>query len=152
MKYKKFQALISKWDVLFKNDLMLWFVQKSNEKFLRFVIIFLWKIIYVYFYNWDRPLDLVPVVYDLIELIIETSLWTKDYSTFDTQIQHIRLCSMNAYFICVIIHIQMWCVCAQPYVDQTKNIFILFVCFWKLFVSPMFFKVFKLFLGEKYIF
>ena len=26
------------------------------------------------FYNWDRPLDLVLVVYDLIELIIEVSL------------------------------------------------------------------------------
>ena len=39
-----------------------------------YVIIFLWKVIYVHFYNWDRSLDLVLVVYDLIELIIETSL------------------------------------------------------------------------------
>ena len=30
---------------------------------------------------------------------------------------------MNIYFICVIVHVQMWCVCAQPYVDQTKKIF-----------------------------
>ena len=50
---------------------------------------------------------------------------------------------MNAYFICVIVHVQMWCVCAQPYVDQTKKIFILFVCFGKWFVSPMFFKAFQ---------
>ena len=50
---------------------------------------------------------------------------------------------MNAYFICVVVHVQMWCVCAQPYVDQTKKIFVLFVCFWKWFVSPMFFKVFQ---------
>ena len=27
--------------------------------------------------------------------------------------------------------------------DQTKNIFVLFVCFWKWFVLPMFFKVFQ---------
>ena len=33
LKYKKFQALISKWDVLFKKDQMLWFVKKPNEKF-----------------------------------------------------------------------------------------------------------------------
>ena len=37
----------------------------------------------------------------------------------------------------------MWCVCAQPYVDQTKMIFVLFVCFWMWFVSAMFFKVFQ---------
>ena len=53
---------------------MLWFMQKPNEKFLSFVIILLWEVIYVHFYNWDRPLDLVIVVYDLIELIIEDSL------------------------------------------------------------------------------
>ena len=51
---------------------------------------------------------------------------------------------MNIYFICVIVHVQMWCVCAQSYVDQTKKIFVLFVCFWKWFASPMFFKVFKI--------
>ena len=84
LKYQKFQALISKWDVLFKNDQMLWFVKKPNEKLQICVIIFLWEVIYVHFYNCDIPLDLVLVVYDLIELIIETSLWIKDYSTFDT--------------------------------------------------------------------
>ena len=106
LKYQKFQALISKWDVMFKNDQMLWFVQKPNEKLLKFVIIFLWEvIIYVHFYNWDKPLD-------LIELIIEASLWSKDYSTFDTHPQHTSLSSINVYFICVIVHAQMWCVCS----------------------------------------
>ena len=90
---------------------MLWFVQKPNEKLLRFVIILLWDVIYVHFYNWDKPLDLVPVVYDLIELIIEVSLWSKDYSTFDTHPQHTSLSSIYAYLICVIVHVQMWCVC-----------------------------------------
>ena len=74
LKYKKFQAPISKWDVLFKNDQMLWFMQKPNEKLLRFVITFLWEVIYVHFYNCDKPLDLVLIVYDLIELITEASL------------------------------------------------------------------------------
>ena len=77
LKYQKFQAPISKWDVLFQKKKMikcydLW--RSQNEKLQRCVIIFLWNVIYVHFYNWDRPLDLVPVVYDLIELIIEASL------------------------------------------------------------------------------
>ena len=59
-------------------------MQKPNEKLLSFVIILLWEVIYIHFYNWDWPLDFVPVVYDLIELIIEVSLWFMDYSTFDT--------------------------------------------------------------------
>ena len=36
LKYQKFQTPISKWDVLFINDQMLWFVQKPKEKLLRF--------------------------------------------------------------------------------------------------------------------
>ena len=41
-----------------------------------------------HFYNWDWSLFLVLIVYVLVELIIETSCWTKDYPTFDTHIQH----------------------------------------------------------------
>ena len=74
LKYQKFQASISKWDVLIQNDQMLWIVKKPNEKFQKYVIIFLWEVIYVHFYNWDRPLDLVLVMYDLIELTIKVSL------------------------------------------------------------------------------
>ena len=59
---------------------------------------------------------------------------------------------MNAYFICVVVHVQMWRVCAQSYVDQTRKIFVLFVCFRKWFGSPMFSKFFKLFLCEKDVF
>ena len=112
LKYHKFQAPISKIDVISKKDQMLCFMQKPNEKLLCFIIILLWEVIYVHFYNWDRPLDLVLVVYDMIELIIEALLWFKDYSTFDTHPQHTRLCSINDYLLCVIVHIQMWCVCS----------------------------------------
>ena len=72
-KKKKFQASISKWDVLIQNNQMLWIVKKPNEKLQIYVIIFLWEVIYIHFYNWDKSLDLVLVVYNLIELIIETS-------------------------------------------------------------------------------
>ena len=53
---------------------MLCIVKKSNEKLQNYVIIFLWEVIYAHFYNWDRPFDLILVVYDLTELIIEVSL------------------------------------------------------------------------------
>ena len=111
LKYQKFQAPIPKRDVLSKKDQLLWFMQKPNEKLLSFVIFLLWEVIYVHFYNWDWPLDFVPVVYDLIELIIEASFWSMDYSSFDTHTLHTRLFSDNAYLICVIVHVQMWCVC-----------------------------------------
>ena len=74
LKYQKFQAPISKRNVLSKKDQMSWIMQKPNEKLLNFVIILLWKVIYAHFYNWDRLLDFVSVVYDLIELLIEASL------------------------------------------------------------------------------
>ena len=74
LKYQKFQAPISKRDVLSKKDQMSWIMQKPNEKLLNFLIILLWEVVYAHFYNWDRLLDFVSVVYDLIELIIEASL------------------------------------------------------------------------------
>ena len=49
-------------------------MQKPNEKLLRIVVILLWEVIHAHFYNRDSPLDFVPVVYDLFELIIEASL------------------------------------------------------------------------------
>ena len=70
----KISGIDLKRDVKIKNDQILWIVTKPNEKIQRYVIILLWEIIYVHFYNWDKPLDLVLVVYDLIELIIEASL------------------------------------------------------------------------------
>ena len=74
LKYQKFQAPISKREILSKKDQMSWIMQKPNEKLLNFVIILLWEVIYAHFYNWDRLLDFISVVYDLIELIIEVSL------------------------------------------------------------------------------
>ena len=82
-------------------------MQKPNEKLLRIVVILLWEVMYAHFYNRDRPLDFVTVVYVLFELIIEASLWTMVYSTFDTHTQHMRLCSNNVYLICVIVYVQM---------------------------------------------
>ena len=115
-------------------------MQKPNEKLLSCVII-LWEVIYAHFYNWDRLLDFVSVVYDLIELIIEASLWSKDYSTLDTPHNTQDFDSMNAYLICVIVHVQMWCICSNVMymlkylLIKPKNIFECFICFWKWFYT-----------------
>ena len=131
MKYQKFQAPISKRDVLSKNDQLLRFIQKPNKKFLSFVIILSWQVIYVHFYNWDRPLHFVLIVYILIELIIETSLWSMDYSTFDTHPQHIRLCSINAH-LCDCTCANVMCMLNYLLI-KPKKIFECFICFWKWF-------------------
>ena len=128
LKYQKFQALISKWDVMFKNDQMLWFVQKPNEKLLKFLIIFLWEVIHVHFYNWDKPLD-------LIELIIEASLWSKDYSTFDTHPQHtslVQLMLISFVWLYIIKCDVLNCLSIKP-----KKIFEYFISFWKWFYDFM---------------
>ena len=122
LKYQKFQASITKWDVLIQNDQMLWIVKKSNEKLKKYVIIFLWEVIYVHFSNWDRQFDLVLVVYDLIKLIIEASLQTKDYSTFDTHTQHTCL-MFNECLIhllnCTCLNVM--CVCSTIYGSIQKD-------------------------------
>ena len=93
----------------------------------------MWEVIYVHFYNWDRPFDLVPVVYDLIELIIETSFWTKDYSTFDTHTQHTRLMFNKCLFHLYDCNMIKCDVYAQLPADQTQNYFWVFYMFLKVF-------------------
>ena len=124
---------------------MLWIVKKPNEKLQRYAIIFLWEVIYVHFHNWDRPLDLVLVVYDLIELIIEASLWIKDYSTFDTHTQHTRLLFIECLFhlydcTCSNVMCILNCLSIKP-----KKIFEYFVCFWKCFWKSFYAFVFFFF-------
>ena len=74
LKYQKFQVPISKRDVVSKKGPNVMIYAKAKWKASKFCNHSLWEVIYVHFYNWDRPLDLVLVAYDLIELIIETSL------------------------------------------------------------------------------
>ena len=124
---------------------MLWFVKKPNEKLQRYVIIFLWKVIYVHFYSWNRPLDLVLVVYNLIELIIEISLWTKDYSTFDTHTQHTRLLIQWVRIsFCVIVYVQMWCVYSIAFRSNPKRLLSILYVFESVFMLSCFEFLFKL--------
>ena len=109
-------------------------MQKPNEKLLSCVII-LWEVIYVHFYNWYKPLDLVSVVYDLIELIIEASLWSKEFFTLDTHPQHTRLwfneCLSN---LCDCTYPNVMCM-LKYWLIKSKNIFECFIFFWKWFYT-----------------
>ena len=117
---------------------MLWIVKKPNEKALKICHRFLWEVIYVHFYNWDRPLDLVLVVYDLIKLIIEASLWTKDCSTFDNHTRRTRLFVQWMLISFVWLYMIKCDVYTQLLVDQTQFFFDYFICFWKYFYAFVF--------------
>ena len=94
----------------------------------------MWEVIYVHFYKWDRPLDLVPIVYNLIELIIEASLWTMDYFTFDTHTQHTRLFFQWMLVSFVWLYMIKCDVYTQMLVDQTQKYFWVFYMFFKVFL------------------
>ena len=96
------------------------------------------EVIYVHFYNWDRPHDLVPVVYDLIELITEASLWTKDYSIFDKHTQHTRLLFSEWLFhLCDCTWSNVLCILKCLSI-KPKKIFEYFICIWKCFYAFVF--------------
>ena len=102
----KMRCTILKW-----SKVMSWL--KPKEILQNYVVIFLWEVIFVHFYNWDRPLDLVLVVYHLIELIIEASLWTMDFSIFDSHTQHTRLLFNECLFhLCDCTCSNVMCVCS----------------------------------------
>ena len=141
---KNFRHRCQKWDVLFINDQMVWFVKKPNEKLQRFVIILLSEVIYIHFYNWDRPLDLVLVGMTWLNRSL------KLYSELGT-ISHLILthntqdsCSMNAYFISVIIHDQMWCVYLIACRSNPKRFLSILYVFESVFVLSCFEFLFKL--------
>ena len=144
LKYQKFQTPISKWYVLSKKDQLSCFMQKPNEKLLSFVIILLWEVIYALFYNWDRLLDFVSVVYDLIELLIEASLWSKDYSTLDTRPQHTRLWFNECLsHLCDCTCSNVMCMLKYLLI-KPKKFFECFICFWKWFNTFVSYVLFKM--------
>ena len=104
------------------------------EKLLNCVII-LWEVIYVHFYNWDRQLDLVSVVYDLIELTIEASLWSKEFFSLDTHPQHTRLWFNECLsHLCDCTYSNVMCMLKYLLI-KPKMIFECFICFWKWFYT-----------------
>ena len=67
-----------------------------------------------------------------------------DYSTFDTHTQHTRLCSNNVYLICVIVHVQMWCVCSNTCWSNPKRFLSVLYVFESDFVLSCFQFLFKM--------
>ena len=115
---------------------------KPNEKLLIFVIILLWEVIYVHFYSWDRLLDFVSGVYDLIELIIEVSLWSKDYCTLNTHSQHNKSLIQCMFISFVWLYMFKCDVYAQILDDQTQKDFWVFFLFLKVI---LYFRAFSFF-------
>ena len=154
LKYQNFQASISKGDVLSKKDQISWIMQKPNEKFLNFLVILLWKVIYAHFYNWDRLLDFVSVMYDLIKLIIETSLQSKDYSTLDPHTLHTSLIFNEYLFhLCSCTCSNVMCVCSTICGSNEKDFFCSFCLLLEVIcITYVFQSFFNLFLCEKYVF
>ena len=118
----------------------------------------MWEVIYAHFCNWDSPSDLVLVVYDLIELIIEASLWTKDYSTFDIHRSNVQW--MLISFMCLCMFKCDVCVLNHIWIKPKRFLFIfllflllllllLFFAFGSDLYHPCFSKFFKLFLCKK---
>ena len=83
-------------------------------------------------------------MYNLIELIIEALLWSKDYSTSDTHPQHTSFSSVNAYFICVILHDQMWFVCSIARRSNLKIFLSILYVFKSVFMFSYFMFLFKM--------
>ena len=62
-------------------------------------------------------------------LKLHSRLWTIPHLILT---QHIRLCSNNVYLICVIVHVQMWCVCWIYLLIKPKKDFWVFYMFMKV--------------------
>ena len=71
-------------------------------------------------------------MYDLFELIIEASLWSRDYSTLDTHPQHTRLWFQWMLISFVWLYMFKWDVYTQILVDQTQKVFWVFYLFLKV--------------------
>ena len=143
LKYQKFQSPISKWDVLSKKDQTSWFMQKPNEKLLSCVII-LWEVIYAHFYNWDRLLDSYQLCMTCLNwsLKLHSALRTIPHLTLTHNTQDFD--SMNAYLICVIVHVQMWCVCSNTCWSNPKSFLSVLFVFESDFILSCLMFLFKM--------
>ena len=150
---QKWNIKISKWDVLFKNDQMLCIVKKPNVKLQRYVIIFLWEVIYVHFYNWDRPLDLVLVVYDLIKwsLKLHSRLRTIPHLIYTHTIHKSNVQWMLISFVWLYMFKCDVCVLNHMWIKSKSFLFFLFAFGGDLY-HPCFSKKFQIVLSEKHVF
>ena len=133
LKYHKFQAPISKWDVLLKNDQMLWIVKKPNEKASKICNHF-----------WGRSYMFISIIeidlmtyYQLCMTWLNWSLKlhssTKEYSTFHTHTHHTRLLfNVCLFHLCDYTWSNVMCILKCLSI-KPKKIFNYFICFWKCF-------------------
>ena len=126
LKYQNFQAPISKGNVMPKKGSNVLSCAKAKWKASKKCSHSL--------VGGHISLDFVLVVYDLIELIIEASPWSMDYSTFDSHTQHTSLSSIMPISF-VWLYMFKCDVYAQILVAQNQNDFECFIWFWKWFCT-----------------
>ena len=106
-------------------------MQKPNEKLLKIVVILLREVIYAHFYNRDRPLDFVLVMYNCLNwsLKLHSGLWT---------IPHLILTHNTGDFVQIMSISFVWLymfkcdVYAQILANQTQKYFWEFYMFLKV--------------------
>ena len=105
MKYKKFQAPISKGSIVMIYAKVKWKASKFCNH----------SLVGGHICSFHSGLRTIP------HLIL-----THNTQDFDL---------INAYLICVIVHVQMWCICSSTCWSNPKKIFECFICFWKWFYT-----------------
>ena len=99
----------------------------------------MWEVIYVHFYNWDRPLVLYQLCMTWLNRLLKlnSGLRTIPHLVLTHNTQDFD--STNAYLICVIVHVQIWCVCSITCWSNPK-IFLSFYMFLKVI---LYFRIFS---------
>ena len=99
----------------------------------------MWEVIYVHFYNWDRPLVLYQLCMTWLNRLLKlnSGLRTIPHLVLTHNTQDFD--STNAYLICVIVHVQMWCVCSITCWSNPKR----FLSFYMFLKVILYFRIFS---------
>ena len=99
----------------------------------------MWEVIYIHFYNWDRPLVLYQLCMTWLNRLLKlnSGLRTIPHLVLTHNTQDFD--SINAYLICVIVHVQMWCVCSITCWSNPKR----FLSFYMFLKVILYFRIFS---------
>ena len=99
----------------------------------------MWEVIYVHFYNWDRPLVLYQLCMTWLNRLLKlnSGLRTIPHLVLTHNTQDFD--STNAYLICVIVHVQIWCVCSITCWSNPKR----FLSFYMFLKVILYFRIFS---------
>ena len=99
----------------------------------------MWEVIYVHFYNWDRPLVLYQLCMTWLNRLLKLNSGLRTIPHFVLTHNTQDFDSTNAYLICVIVHVQMWCVCSITCWSNPKR----FLSFYMFLKVILYFRIFS---------